>query len=102
MAEGLSLASGAKAAVWDFMSNTGRTPATNASAGLPNAASITGNYVASVTVTNGVIEVAFGRKVNAKINGQTLQLSPRSEEGSIVWSCRGGTLAARYRPSSCR
>ncbi len=34
VSEGMSLASGAKAAVWDFMSNTGHVPKNNESAGL--------------------------------------------------------------------
>ena len=37
--EGMSLGSGAKAAVWDFVSNTGRFPANNQSAGLASSKS---------------------------------------------------------------
>lgn len=100
--EGISLATGAKAAVWDFMSNRGTTPANNASAGLSAPGSISGNYVSSVTVTNGLIEVEFGNKANAKVIGQTLTLSPADAGGSITWSCTGGTLDGKYRPTSCR
>ena len=35
VSEGISLASGAKASVWDFISNTGRLPPGNQSSGLP-------------------------------------------------------------------
>jgi len=102
VAEGVSLATGAKSAVWDFMSSRGRTPSNNASAGLSQPSSISGNYVASVTVTQGVISVAFGNKANAAVTAQTLELSPNETTGSIKWACTGGTLKARYRPSSCR
>lgn len=100
--EGISLATGAKAAVWDFMSNRGTTPANNASAGLSAPGSITGNYVASVTVTNGLISVLLGNKVNDLVSGETITMSPTDAGGSIKWTCTGGTIAGKYRPSSCR
>jgi type IV pilus assembly protein PilA len=45
LAEGVNLASGAKAAVAEFYQNRGAFPGNNASAGLATAASIRGNYV---------------------------------------------------------
>src|SRR6476659_2198872 len=48
VSEGISLSTGAKAAVWDFMSNTGRLPPSNASAGLAKSTSIAGSYVSKV------------------------------------------------------
>ncbi|HEY1075973.1 MAG TPA: pilin [Fontimonas sp.] len=100
--EGISLATGAKAAVWDFMSNRGTTPANNESAGLAAPGSITGNYVASVTVTDGLIEVEFGNEANVKVAGETITMSPTDAGGSITWTCTGGTLVGKYRPTSCR
>jgi len=100
--EGIGLATGAKAAVWDFMSNRGGTPSNNASAGLSQPGSINGNYVSSVTVTDGVITVLFGNRVNAGVAGDTFLLSPVDAGGSIKWTCTGGTLPGRYRPTSCR
>ena len=46
VSEGMVLASGPKTAIWDFYSDTGRFPSSNESAGLADAASITGTYVA--------------------------------------------------------
>lgn len=100
--EGLSLATGAKAAVWDFMSTRGNTPTNNTSAGLSAPGSISGNYVSSVTVTNGLIQVVFGNDANLKIHTQTIELSPTDAGGSITWTCVGGTVPGKYRPSSCR
>ncbi|MDE2150029.1 MAG: pilin [Gammaproteobacteria bacterium] len=104
VAEGLSLATGAKAAVWDFFSGHGTPPANNASVGLPSPASIRGNYVTSVAVANGVITTTYGNQANAQINGGTLSLSPTTTAGSIIWTCRGdgSKLRARYLPSVCR
>jgi type IV pilus assembly protein PilA len=101
--EGLVVASGAKAAVWEFVHNTGRFPKSNESAGLPSAQSIAGNYVSSVTLlASGVIEVAYARPdANTTLQAATMSLSPVDNTGSIGWTCRS-TLANRYLPSACR
>jgi len=103
--EGMSLASGAKASVWDFISNTGHFPSNNQSAGLSTNTSIVGSYVSSVDVTNGKITVLFqGPKANSHISvaGVYLMLSPTSHTGSITWTCAPSTLDGKYLPTSCR
>jgi type IV pilus assembly protein PilA len=102
VSEGLSLATGAKAAVWDFISNYGRMPGNNTSAGLALPASIQGNYVSSEQVTAGVITITFGNKVNVAATGKTLSLSPMPSVGSIRWTCRSSTLPPKYLPTVCR
>src|SRR5690348_2430396 len=76
VSEGISLASGAKASVWDFISNTGRLPPGNQSSGLPTNTSIIGSYVTQVDVVAGVIAVTFGNQANASITGGQLMFSP--------------------------
>lgn len=101
--EGTSLATGAKAAVWDFVANTGRFPGNNTSAGLASATSISGRYVSSVDVTGGQITVKYNTSsANVAIKSQTLVLSPTTSAGSIVWSCSAGSLSPEYLPSVCR
>ncbi len=101
--EGLNLASGAKAAVWDFYSNTGRLPAGNRSAGLSGSSSIGGSYVSAVDVSGGKIQVAFmAAKANRTLNGKELVLSPITHAGSIAWTCTPSTVPGRYLPSVCR
>jgi len=101
--EGFSLASGAKAAIWDFVSNTGTYPPSNLTAGLAKDTSITGSYVSSVDVNGGKITVSFqGAKANRAIRSQFLVLSPTTNGGSILWSCTPSTLSGKYLPSSCR
>jgi type IV pilus assembly protein PilA len=105
VSEGMVLASGAKAADWDFVSNTGRFPPNNESAGLANSASITGQYVSSVDVTDGVIKVLFnGPKANEAIRASSryVVLSPLTLAGSILWTCTPSTIDRKYLPSSCR
>lgn len=105
VAEGMSLGSGAKAAVWDFVSNTGRFPSNNESAGLASTGSIRGNYVSSVDVSRGWIKVVYqGPKANTDISGadKYLVLSPITQAGSIIWTCTPSTLDRKYLPTSCR
>lgn len=103
VSEGVTLASGAKNAIWDFVSNTGRYPPDNTSAGLALATSITGSYVSNVDVTGGLVIVEFdGPKANTHIASQTLILSPVTHAGSITWTCTPSTLSGKYLPSICR
>ena len=103
VSEGLSLAGGAKAAVTEFYSSNGVWPSTNASAGLPTAASITGNAVTSVEIDESQITVTYNTKVNS---GDTLILQGTADGGGVRWDCTesvaGGTLEAQLRPASCR
>ncbi|NVJ60806.1 MAG: pilin [Gammaproteobacteria bacterium] len=91
--EGLNLAAQAKNAVSQYRYERGRLPATNASAGLPEPGELVGNFVTSVTIVNGLIEVEYGNNANAAISGATLGLSPAAPGGSatntspLAWVC---------------
>jgi type IV pilus assembly protein PilA len=105
--EGAVLATGAKAAVWDYYSNTGEFPKDNASAGLPVATSIAGKYVAEVDVDEGKIIATFNAtEANAAIHGKTLVLSPTTSGDTILWACNpagsANAVPPKYLPSSCR
>lgn len=106
VSEGVNLADGAKAAVWDYVSNFGTFPTSNQVANLPAAASINGNYVSGVNVANGKITVSFADPAtNVAIKSEQLVLSPSMGTGSITWSCStasGTTLDLKYLPSVCR
>ena len=99
VSEGLTLAGGAKASVTEYYSSQGNFPSNNSSAGLAAATDIKGNAVKSVTVANGKITIAYNNKVT---DNATLQLSPTTGAGGVQWSCKGGTVIAKYRPSNCR
>ncbi|RMG34021.1 MAG: prepilin-type N-terminal cleavage/methylation domain-containing protein [Gammaproteobacteria bacterium] len=103
VSEGLSLASGAKAAVAEFYSSEGHFPTNNSSAGLAASGSITGNAVSSVAVSNGLITITYNSKVDSTNN--KLELSPVASSGGITWDCRPATsngVPDNYVPSSCR
>ena len=106
VSEGLSLADGAKTALAEFYTNYGHFPANNQSAGLAAAASINGNYVSQVDASNGVITITYSdaspQRANSAINSDTLLLSAIAQQGSIKWTCKGGSnMNASYLPSSC-
>lgn len=100
--EGLSLASAGKTAISEFFSVNSRLPESNVSAGMASAQSISGNDVDSVTVgTDGVITVLFSGSL--PLGTTDILLTPSTTAGRVGWSCAtGGSLPARYRPSSCR
>jgi type IV pilus assembly protein PilA len=108
VSEGLNLAGGAKAAVAEFTMDSGSFPATNTAAGLSTTATdISGKYVLSVTVTNGLITVAYGPGTDAHaiLSGGSLDLSPITNVGSVEWVCRanaGRTIAPKHLPAACR
>lgn len=106
VSEGMVLADGAKTAVWDFFAQNGRSPTGgNGSVGLAQPASISGNYVSSVTVTtSGQIEVAYATaQSNTAIISSFLVLSPAFSTGSVSWNCTTyTTIPSAYLPSSCR
>jgi type IV pilus assembly protein PilA len=104
VSEALSLADAAKVGVWEFANNHGTFPSNNASAGVSAAASISGNYITSVTISNGAIQMRFGNKANPALTGagNYLLLSPSSTGGGIQWVCTGVGIAPRYVPSPCK
>ncbi|MBN8947385.1 MAG: pilin [Rhodanobacter sp.] len=107
VSEGAVLADGAKTAVAEFYSNKGTLTNTgqNASMGLATAASISGKYVSSLTVsTAGIISAAYGGpKASTKIpTSAILIISPVTNAGSVSWVCKSTTIDNKYLPSSCR
>lgn len=107
VSEGSVLSDGAKTAVAEFYSNTGRMPPANASAGLATAASIKGKYVSAVNVgtTPGQIQATFGGPdANTKIANAILVFSAITNAGSLEWTCMSGAtpIDAKYLPTSCR
>ena len=122
IAEGLTMAAGAKVPIVDAYTNDGSAPADRVDAGMsPNPTDTAGGYVSAVNVTNGRVDITFGgARAHQAIVGQTISVTPYETNGNtIVWRCgnatqpngvllQGGdphvapTVQARYLPSSCR
>jgi len=101
-AEGITLMDGTRTQLWEFVSNKGRMPPSNQSAGLPKPASIVGKYVKSVDITGGIAKATFGNSANIKLQGKDLDLSPITTGGSIKWRCKSPAINPRYLTASCR
>ena len=109
VAEGLSLAAGAKLTVAGAFASNGALPVDNSQAGLPNPAQIASKFVKSATVANGEIDILYGNNGklggNPQMDGTVLKLTPdtTTNAGSIVWKCAiGDTAKYKYVPAECR
>ena len=84
----IDLAKKQVAATW---AGTQTMPANNAAAGLPAPDKMVSNYVQSVTVTDGVIDVTFGNSAHREIVGKVLTFRPAVVEDApvvpIAWVC---------------
>lgn len=99
VAEGLSIATNAKAGITDVFFDSGEAPADRLAAGLTaNPTDTSGTYVSSVDVQDGTIAVVFGNQANVAIAGQTLYVTPyeTGEEG-VVWRCANAPNSAGYQ-----
>lgn len=119
VSEGMNMAAGFKNAISDFYASRGRLVASYQSYGLAAPASNSGNYISGISVSgSGAITITYGNKVNAKVSGQTLGISPGlNGAGAIVWLCGhsalpsgvsattgrvSGTIPTKYLPNDCR
>ena len=118
--ESVKLADIVKAPVAASWATTGKLPVDNAAAGLPVADKIVNEYISSVAVESGAIQVTFGNRANVAIQGKVLSLRPGLiEDARIVpvsWVCghaeppakmtvRGlnkTDVPIRYLPFNCR
>lgn len=101
VSEGLQLAATAKLAVAEHYQANNAFPADNAAAGLPAPTEIRGNDVSSVTVAGSLITIAYDT-TRIPVVAPTLVLTATADVGALRWTCVGGTIPARFRPSSCR
>jgi type IV pilus assembly protein PilA len=103
VSEGLNLAAGAKAAVTEYYQDQGALPANNVEAGIEAPATITGNYVSTVTVLGGQITVAYGGpRANANLTGTLLMTPNTASAGSVQWVCSGAGIQNKWLPAACR
>jgi type IV pilus assembly protein PilA len=124
VAEAVSIAGSAKTPIIDAFNNTGTPPADRSAAGMtPTPTDTRGNFVASVNVVKGRVDVKFGNNAHQEIFDKTLSMTPyMSGTGSFIWRCGlapapgadllagGGVeteylpqdIPARYLPKGCR
>jgi type IV pilus assembly protein PilA len=118
VSEGPTLSEGMKVAIADYYANNGTWPADNAAVGFTS--TVSGSYVASIVNAAGAIVITYGtNKSNIKVTGGTLTISAAANQnGDIAWVCGtsatppgftisaaagiGGTMQAKWLPSSCK
>ncbi len=104
VSEGLSLASGVKAATAEHYSSRGVWPANNPEAGVEFSSYVDGNAVKKVYSVNGIVTIVFNEKVQ---NNKSIELSAVVDSGSIKWVCKPGNgsyapVNETYLPARCR
>ena len=104
VSEGFVLVDGLKTVVTEGLNNKGSWPA-NGEQSVPLAASLTGKYVASITVTagSGAMLVAYrGGTVAEPIKNKNFTITPSTASGGTIhWNCTAGTMPAKYLPKTC-
>ena len=97
VSEVMLAASSAKVPVAEFFQTYGRFPST-ASVAITSQSS---QYVSGLSWDGNLI-TATATNLGATDATGTITLTPRDAGGGVLnWTC-GGTLAAKYRPSSCK
>jgi type IV pilus assembly protein PilA len=122
VSEGLAMAGAAKASIAETFAQTGAWPADNNAAGMGDAVDVTGKYVDSIAISNGLITITYGNQVNQIISGGLLSIRPLvSNNNDVVWVCGRATnpanasdpstgasdadqtsVANKYLPATCR
>ena len=103
--EALNVAAAGKTALSEHYLAQGTMPSDPTTAGIDTSA--TTQYVAAMDYTQnstnvGVIQITLAADIGGDANGDTIQLSGTGNSSSVKWSCTGGNLDSKYRPSSCR
>lgn len=107
VAEGFTLAEGAKTAVAENYANNGDLTKITKNADV-NYSGATGKYVSGVAVgANGVITATYGGQANSKIATGTVTLTPTQDPngtGTLIWTCApdGKVVLQKYVPTSCK
>lgn len=103
VSEAISMASQVKASVSEAYISNGSLPLDNAEAGLPASGSITSTYVESVSVANGVIEVAIQGTGHTSLDAGSLSFTPTVSNNNLAWSCEVSSSSLNaFVPADCR
>jgi type IV pilus assembly protein PilA len=119
-AQAMAVAEVAKKEVEEYYKAKKALPRNNAQAGLPAPEKMVGNYVTSVAVSDGVINITLGNRVNKNAAGKIVTMRPAIvADASIVpiaWVCgyasvpkgmtvkgkNESTIPPRQLPIDCR
>ncbi|MEO8847625.1 MAG: pilin [Casimicrobiaceae bacterium] len=98
IADAVPLADIVKQAVAASWAGAAAIPANNATAGLPPPAKIVNNYVSSVALESGAIQITFGNSAQGVIAGKILTLRPAVVADApvvpVAWICAHAAVPA--------
>lgn len=93
--ESSALIDTARKKVAAYWAGSGTMPDGNKEAGLPAPDRLVGNYVRSIVVRDGVIDVEFGNNASGALAGKILTFRPAVVEDTpmvpVAWVCAGAT-----------
>lgn len=93
--EGLTLAGVAKTPVAATFLDRGDAPVNRREAGLTEFGTDTqGNYVSSVDIVNGRIDITYGNLAHGAISGAVVSITPYTSNGNTLWRCGSATAPA--------
>jgi len=97
--EGLNLAAAAKLAVSETAMSNNQLPNNQAATGYESPAPTENVSSIAIADKTGAITITY----TPKAGDGTLVLTPVLQtHGEMTWTCKEGTLAAKYRPANCR
>lgn len=99
VAEGLHLVIGAKLAVSEYMIHHNGQVGQDIGTGFQSPAAT--ENVSAISIENGTGNIVI--HFTPKAGDGTLMLQPTWQtNGQLLWTCKGGTLPDKYRPSNCK
>jgi len=103
--EGFNLAEPVKGMVVEYHETNGTWPTSNAAAAVNPPASYQTDYVNSISVagtaTGAAITITY--RILALGANNTIIFTSSDINGTLIeWSCKGGTVINKFRPSACR
>ncbi len=98
VAEGINLSGSPKASMAEFVLSNSRWPEAPGSIGYT---SPTTKYVSGITVAGSSMTLTYNAAAGVP-TGNTIIVRGKTSTGGVRWSCTGGTLDNKFRPSNCR
>lgn len=101
--EAIGMASAAKTSASEHVIARGTWPANNTVAGYESPSNL--GVVGSIVIAGTQIRVTLSTAASAGLGaaaGTTFLMTGTNQGTNVAWTCRPGTIDAKYLPSSCR
>ena len=89
--EAINLSDSVKKTIAEYYVTYQKFPSNNQAAGVPKPEHLIGNFVTSIQIKEGAIQITLGNRINAHVNGKVLSLRPAivtaNPNSPISWLC---------------